>query len=64
MLSHVIAKDGSRFVIPLSERSGKCLVSTEDINRELNFIGWFTMSVVHFSQQNVKSEYCIARIRG
>ena len=25
---------------------GKCLVSTEKIKRELNFIGWFTMSVV------------------
>ena len=35
ILSHVIAKDGSRFVIPLSERK-----------IELNFIGWFTMSVV------------------
>ena len=28
---------------------GKCLVSTEKIKRELNFIGWFTMSVVQFS---------------
>ena len=47
ILSHVIAKDGSRFVIVLSER--KMLGSTEKIKRELNFIGWFTMSVVQFS---------------
>ena len=51
-MSHVIAKDGSRFVIVLSERKKNiislCLliaVCTEKIKRELYFIGWLMTSV-------------------